>query len=58
MVAKLIENSENGITEEEYNSIKTNFELKASKDMESAFDYLENEARKHNITSAISEFDN
>lgn len=55
---ELIENSENGITEEEYNSIKTNFELKASKDMESAFDYLENEARKHNITSAISEFDN
>ena len=54
----MIENSENGITEEEYNSIKTNFELKASKDMESAFDYLENEARKHNITSAISEFDN
>lgn len=55
---ELIENSENGITEEEYNSIKTNFDLKASKDMESAFDYLENEARKHNITSAISEFDN
>ena len=55
---ELIEDSENGITEEEYNSIKTNFELKASKDMESAFDYLENEARKHNITSAISEFDN
>lgn len=55
---ELIENSENGISEEEYNTIKTNFDLKASKDMESAFDYLENEARKHNITSAVSEFDN
>ena len=55
---ELIENSENGITEEEYNSIKTNFDLKASQNMESAFDYLEEEARKHNITAAINEYEN
>lgn len=54
---ELIANSENGITEEEYNAIKTNFDLKASVDMESAFDYLEDEARKHNITSAINKYD-
>lgn len=54
----LISDSGDGISEQEYNYIKTNFDLKSSQDMESAFDYLENEARKHNITSAISEFDN
>ena len=54
---ELIANSENGITEEEYNAIKTNFDLKASVDMESAFDYLEDEARKHNIASAINKYD-
>ena len=53
----LISSSEGGITEDEYNAIKTSFDEKATQDMESAFDYLENEARKHNITSAINRYD-
>ena len=54
----LISDSGDGISEQEYNYIKTNFDLKSSQDMESAFDYLEEEARKHNITAAINEYEN
>ena len=55
-LSNLISDSKNELTEEEYNTIRTNFELKSTMDMKSAFDYLKDEAKKYNITSAVDEY--
>ncbi len=53
----LVSDSGDGLSEEEYNVIETTFNLKATKDIEDAFEYLEGEAVKRGITSAVNEYD-